>query len=143
MKYDDASWHYGGDFPTDLPPSAGATHIGMFLAWAVLHGFAGSIHTEDFPDTLEKLRKREITPGRFLIEACDEKFIDEDLTEEGNTFAGHYFKGGGAYGDYLDDYQSTLGQSERSPYYIADTWDNYDLLSPIIQRRFDQWQAQT
>lgn len=26
MKYDDASWHYGGEFPDDLPPTAGATH---------------------------------------------------------------------------------------------------------------------
>ena len=23
MKYDDASWHYGGDFPADLPQEAG------------------------------------------------------------------------------------------------------------------------
>ncbi|WP_262497415.1 DUF7832 domain-containing protein [Pedobacter caeni] len=28
-KYDDASWHYGGDFPKDLPQINGATHIGM------------------------------------------------------------------------------------------------------------------
>ena len=33
-KYDDASWHYGGDFPKDLPIEAGATHTGMFLALA-------------------------------------------------------------------------------------------------------------
>ena len=33
MKYDDASWHYNGDFPTDLPVEAGATHIGL----AVMH----------------------------------------------------------------------------------------------------------
>src|SRR6266404_3538306 len=36
MKYDDASWHYGGDFPEDLPREAGATHTGMFVAWALL-----------------------------------------------------------------------------------------------------------
>ncbi|WP_265102660.1 hypothetical protein [Acinetobacter sp. 'aerobic (ED)'] len=36
MKYDDASWHYGGDFPADLPQEAGATHIGMFLTWMLL-----------------------------------------------------------------------------------------------------------
>jgi hypothetical protein len=38
MKYDDASWHYGGDFPTDLPRKAGSTHIALFLACAVLNG---------------------------------------------------------------------------------------------------------
>jgi len=41
MKYDDASWHYGGDFPDDLPDEAGATHTGMFLAWALLSGLGG------------------------------------------------------------------------------------------------------
>ncbi|MGN6118448.1 MAG: DUF7832 domain-containing protein, partial [Rhodanobacter sp.] len=43
MKYDDASWHYGGDFPKDLPDEAGATHTGMFVAWALLSGLAGQI----------------------------------------------------------------------------------------------------
>ncbi|WP_441328174.1 DUF7832 domain-containing protein [Mesorhizobium album] len=33
MKYDDASWHSGGNFPRELPPEAGATHIAMFVAW--------------------------------------------------------------------------------------------------------------
>lgn len=35
MKYDDSTWHTDGDFPADLPPEAGATHIGMFMAWAL------------------------------------------------------------------------------------------------------------
>jgi hypothetical protein len=36
MKYDDASWHFGGEFPKDLPEEAAATHTGMFVAWAFL-----------------------------------------------------------------------------------------------------------
>ncbi len=36
IKYDGVSCHYEGDFPTDLPNDAGATHIGIFLAW-MLH----------------------------------------------------------------------------------------------------------
>lgn len=42
MKYDDASWHVGGDFPKELPPEAGATHIGMFAAWCMLNGLTRS-----------------------------------------------------------------------------------------------------
>lgn len=140
MKYDDASWHYEGDFPADLPASAGATHIGMFLAWAILHGFAGEIHIEDSPDTLEQLRQRTITPGQFLIRACDEKFTDEDLSADGNSFAEHYFKSEDHWGDYLDDYEATLGKKGQSLYHIADTWENYDLLAPVIQKRFEEWQ---
>ena len=72
MKYDDASWHYGGDFPAELPRSAGATHIGVFVAWALLHGLAGDIHLREFSEPLAQLRERKITPGQFLIDACDE-----------------------------------------------------------------------
>ena len=141
MKYDDASWHYEGDFPADLPPEAGATHIGMFLAWALLKGFAGEIHIEDFPETLDQLRQRTITPGQFLIQACDEKFTDEDLSDEGNAFAEYYFNSGEKWGAYLGDYEATLGLNGRSLYHVADTWENYDRLAPIIQKRYDEWRA--
>ena len=91
MKYDDASWHYGGKFPKDLPMEAGATHTGMFVAWAFLSGLAGEIHVEDFPEDIPRLKSRSITPGAFFLEACDGKFTDEDLTDEGNAFAQAYF----------------------------------------------------
>jgi hypothetical protein len=55
MKYDDASWHYGGDFPKDLDDMAGATHIGMFVAWCLLNGLGGALHTEEFPEDLHGL----------------------------------------------------------------------------------------
>ena len=32
---DQADWHYAGDFPRELPPEAGGTHIGMYLAWII------------------------------------------------------------------------------------------------------------
>ncbi len=35
MKYDDASWHFGGDYPSDLPQENACTHTGVFLAWAL------------------------------------------------------------------------------------------------------------
>jgi hypothetical protein len=139
MKYDDASWHYGGDFPSDLPADAGATHIAMFLAWALLHGLAGELHTDDLPETLQQLRQRAITPTEFFLRACDEKFTDEDLSDEGNAFAEHYYKSGDKWGNYLDDYAASLGQEGRSLYHVADTWENYDRLAPVIQKRFEEW----
>ena len=91
MKYDDASWHYGGDFPKDLPPQAGATHTGMFLAWALLSGLAGEFHVEDDPEGIAALRARSVTPGAFFMSFCDGKFTDEDLCDDGNLFASKYF----------------------------------------------------
>ena len=86
MKYDDASWHYGGDFPDELPNEAGGTHIGMFVSWCLLNGLGGAHHDED-PQFLGQLKAREISPGRYFLRACDEKFWDEDLNDEGNAFA--------------------------------------------------------
>jgi hypothetical protein len=136
MKYDDASWHYGGDFPKELPDSAGATHIGMFLAWALLSGLAGEMHTTEFPEGLEKLQSRTVTPGQFLLEFCDEKFTDEDLNEEGNAFTAEYFE---KTGEYLNDYEKVLLHKLPSAYHVPDTWTSFDKLKPILDQRFNAW----
>ena len=72
MKFDDASWHYEGDYPADLPESAAATHIGMFLAWALLHGMAGEELIDDSAEALAALQRRELTGAQFLITELDE-----------------------------------------------------------------------
>jgi hypothetical protein len=141
MKYDDASWHYGGDFPDDLPSSAGATHIGMFLAWSLLADLGGELHTEEFPDELSKLRNRQVTPGEYFIKACDEKFTDEDLNDEGNAFALAYFELD--EGAYVKDYEETLAENLPSTYHVLDTWDNFDKLKPIIDQRFSDWKQKS
>ena len=46
-KYDDASWHYGGDFPDDLPEENGATHIGMFLNWCIDNDLISEFQIEE------------------------------------------------------------------------------------------------
>jgi hypothetical protein len=139
MKYDDASWHYGGNFPKDLPIEAGATHTGMFVVWALLSGLGGDIHVTDFPDEIPKLHSRSITPGEFFLSTCDGKFTDEDLNEEGNAFAQAYFDF--KKGNYLKDYNDTLGRDLKSLYYVKDTWGNYDLLKSQLDRRFADWKS--
>lgn len=137
MKYDDASWHYGGTFPADLSPEAGGTHIGMFVAWCLLNGMAGKIHTEDFPEMLVRLKNRELTPGAWFLGACDEKFTDEDLSEEGNAFAQNYYEG--EFAGYLDDYTDAVGKGFPTLYHVPDTWGTFDSLSKVIRRRYELW----
>jgi len=47
MKYDDASWHYDGDYPEDLPIENTSTHIGMFLKWCICKNFYSEFLMED------------------------------------------------------------------------------------------------
>lgn len=142
MKYDDASWHYGGDFPADLPPEAGATHIAIFVAWCVLNGMASDLHTDDGAELLAKLKARNISPAQWFIAACDEKFTDEDLTEEGNAFAAAYYGAeSGPASDpnaYLADYEGEFSEAE-SLYEVSDTWESYDRIAPKIALRFRKW----
>jgi len=42
-------------YPKGLPPENGATHIGMFLAWAIQRELAGELHCEDSADDLSKM----------------------------------------------------------------------------------------
>jgi hypothetical protein len=135
MKYDDASWHYGGDFPKDLPPENGATHIGFFLAWAFHRGFVGELHLEEDQDQLAAVLAREITGREFLLTCCDEKFTDEDLSEEGNAFAAAYYPT-----QYLEDFDCLVLRSGfSSDYHAPDTWEFFDRLAAILDRRFSQW----
>jgi hypothetical protein len=137
MKYDDASWHYGGDFPKELPPEAGATHIGMFVAWCLLNGVGGDLHVTELPDLLEGLKAKRLTPGAFFVKACDEKFTDEDLSLDGNEFAKGYYDA--KEGEYICDYEAAVGAGLPSLYHVADTWENYDRLAPVIAKRYDAW----
>lgn len=139
MKYDDASWHYGGNFPQDLPIEAAATHTGMFLAWALLSGLSGALHSEEFPKDIDRLKSRSVTPGAFFLEVCDGKFTDEDLNDEGNSFAQAYFDFD--TGEYLDDYEKTVGANVPELYYVKDTWENFDLLKSVLDTRLEQWRA--
>jgi hypothetical protein len=139
MKYDDASWHYEGDFPKDLPIEAAATHTGMFVAWALLSGLGGGMLVADFSGAVGKLRSRSLTPGEFFIEACDGKFTDQELNVEGNAFTKSYFEF--KEGSYLADYAATLRGDLTNLYQIADTWENFDRLKPVLDRRFAEWKS--
>ena len=138
MSYDRADWHYGGNFPADLPPEAGGTHIGMFLAWAILRGLEGELHREEAVESLLAVRERRMTGRDFLIKECDEKFVDEDLNEEGNAFTEAYFQRDGP-GGYLADYEEVLGAGLPSLYHVEDTWMNFDRLASLLDQRLEQW----
>ena len=134
MKYDDASWHYGGDFPTELPPSAGVTHIAMFVVWCWDNGLAGDEILEE-SQAFEAVQRRVDTPGNIFTKACDEKFIDADLNDEGNRFAVFY------YGDqgYYADYEKSVATAYPTLYHVPDTWGTYDKLKPAILRRYEDF----
>ncbi len=139
MKYDDASWHYGGDFPKGLPIESAGTHIGMYVAWCLLNNLAGEIHTVDFPNELNMLRAKSVTPGKWFMEHCDEKFTDEELNEKGNYFTQHFYAPDEA--PYLEAYEKVLGSGLSTLYEVKDEWSNYDKIASEITNAFMAWSS--
>jgi len=138
--FDRADW-YSGDlrYPRDLPPEAAGTHIGMFLAWAILRRRISARHE---PGVLA-VRRRTATGRDYLFAACEGALREEDLDEEGAAFARVYYQDG--HGNirrdgYLADYERVLGGELKDLYRVADTWPNFDLLAKVMDLRFDQWQ---
>ncbi|HTQ81512.1 MAG TPA: hypothetical protein VMM92_16050 [Thermoanaerobaculia bacterium] len=134
MHYDDAAWHYKGDFPAGLPPEHGATHIGMFLGWAILRDLVGDLHRQD-PDAafdLERVRDRHLRPRDFLLNWCDEKLTEADLNAEGNAFASAYYQE-----HYLIDWATLFPENYR----VDDSWENFDHLVELLDERYAAWQS--
>jgi hypothetical protein len=94
---------------------------------------------EDFPESIPILKERSLTPGAFFLKFCDGKFTDEDLNDEGNAFAEHYFDL--ETGKYVNDYGDTLGLSPDDLYYGSDTWETFDKLRPVLDRRYAEWKS--
>ena len=144
MAIDRMDWHYGGDFPEGLPPENGGTHIGLYLAWIINSKLEGDFHKEESVEELEKVRSREITGRDFLQHMCDEKFWDEDLSDEGYEFTLHYYSDEEGYvtDGYIKDYEDILVAGKYdSLYHVDDTWDSYDKIAPVISRRYEEWKA--
>lgn len=137
MKYDDASWHSGDEFPAGLPPDAAATHAGLFLAWALLADLGSDYHQVDSAEVLERLRARRLTPGQYFLAVCDGQLTDEDFGREGNDFTEAYYHQDGT--SFLGDYQEYLARGLPSDYHVADSWANFDKLKPVLDRRLANW----
>jgi hypothetical protein len=137
MKYDDATWHSGEGFPAELPPEAGATHAGIYLAWALLAGLGGEYHVVDSAEDLERLRTRKLTPGQYFLAVCDGKLTDEEFSPEGNAFARAYYQQDGA--SFIGDYREYLAKGLTSEYHVADSWASFDKLQPVLDRRLANW----
>jgi hypothetical protein len=140
--FDRADW-YSGDlrYPRDLPPEAAGTHLGMFLAWAILRRRIAPALEQG--EAVLEVRRRQKTGRDHLFAFCGGALRAEDLNEEGAAFTRAYYQDGRGNlrrDGYLADYERVLGGELPDLYRIADTWPNFDLLAKVIDLRFDQWQ---
>jgi hypothetical protein len=134
---DRADWHYGGNYPKDLPPENGATHIGMYLAWIVHRNLGSNELRQHSGDTYKWVLDREVTGRELLLTKLDEKFFKELLSPEGQAFTQSYYESNA----FANDYDRVLGGDLPSLYHVADTWQNFDKLAPVLDERLAAWRA--
>ena len=130
MKYDDASWHCGEDFPKDQPEEHGGTHIALFLKWCFMKGWAGTIHLEEESAAVEAVVAGKLSATEFFFTYCDGKLVDEMLNEAGNAFAKRYY---GDDGLYLEDYATSFGDLM---YVGGEEAHDFEKFSAVLESRF-------
>jgi hypothetical protein len=130
VKLDDAYDHMSSDeLPDDVPEVAGATHIGMFVGWAI-HARLWRAGGDD-SEALSSVRQRKLSGRDFVLGQCDGKLFSEMLDGAGEAFAESYYPG-----KYLEDYRENLVGDLPSDYSVEDTWENFDRLSEVIDLRW-------
>ncbi|HEX4796831.1 MAG TPA: hypothetical protein VH370_23770 [Humisphaera sp.] len=133
MVYDKAKWHSDGDFPKGLPYENGGTHVGMFLAWVINHGMAGPDLTDEAASDLEEVRQRRLTGRTVLFNHLDGVLSDEDLNDEGNAFAKHYYQ------KYQGEYDALIRRKLKTAYHASDDWATYDMVAAMIDRAYSEF----
>src|SRR3954463_15712902 len=134
---DRADWHYGGNFPESLPSENGGTPIGMYLAWVINRGLGSEELVELGGESYDQLLKRQMTGRDFLFQELDEKFFETLLNDDCLEFTEAYY----TTNDYINDYSRILGGTLASLYEVADTWENFDSIAPVIDERFAAWKS--
>lgn len=137
MKHDDAEYFFL-NFETDkLENEAGATHIGMYMAWMILHELVSEELRAHAAERIAALKAREITGPEFVVDQLDCKLMDGDLSEQGNAFTLDYYPK-----QFPLDYMEAFGVDDSTADVfcsVPDTWDNFAKIGKVIDVRFEVW----
>jgi hypothetical protein len=136
IVFDKAKWHYGGDFPDDLDEEQAYVHTGLYLGWIIDNKLYSEEFADDFEEEIRKFKDRKMT-GPEVYQSADGVFMDDMLNDEGLEFTQSYFDF--EKGAFLKEYEKLLGAKLPTMYHVKDSWENYDLLKPTIDKRFAEW----
>lgn len=109
-------------------------HIGLFLRWIIENHFEG-----DDADQMEceKVRCGEISGTEYLLNDCDGKFWDQDVTADIIPFVKSYYEGS----DYLIDYTNCCLPDDVQCYDIITNDDDYFKLRTMIDKAFNAFKT--
>jgi hypothetical protein len=127
----------GDELPSHVKIEDVGVEISMYLGWAIdTRLVSDELETRCQP-LLDQFRARTTHSREILSKCCDNKLEIPHLSDKGNEFTRCYYRPGWSHFYYED-----LGK--RFPdlddfAYLADTWENYDIVRDMIHRRFEEW----
>lgn len=137
--FDNAAWHYGGDFPSDLSDHQAYVHTGFYIGWLLQRRlFSLNFQTEN-KDDINQFMEQKITAPGFYKNFMDGKFMSDELTDTATRFTKDYFSTDFSKSLYIHDLIASLCNNLPSVYYVKDNWDNFKTMYAIIERRFKEW----
>jgi hypothetical protein len=134
--YENVTEHWKGGWPVDRPRTAAATYTGLYVSWALLSRLGSGTHHGNVL-RLQSLTAREVTPGTFYFETLGGVFDDTVLNTDGNEFTTLYYYS--HFRAYSDDYLAVAPSDLRFFFDVPDTWDRFDALRPLVDRRYRMW----
>jgi len=135
--YDKAKYHYGGNFPEDLDDFQGFVHTGMYVGWLIETDLLDQELYSDSKQAIKEFKDRRITGSQFYESQLDGVLLINDISEVGNRFSFDYFDF--ETGKYLSDYEKTLAIGLPTLFHVQDTWENYEKIKKVIDKRFLEW----
>jgi hypothetical protein len=126
--FDSVAWH-------PVAAEKAATHIAMFLGWAISCDLIHQSHLDD-PSAawyVARIKTGERTAKDFLADMCRNRLTDADLAPPACEFATSYYSE-----RYLHDYARVFSEAP-SVYDVEDTLDNLERIAVILDRRYAQY----
>ncbi len=136
--YDKADWHIDGDFPDGLPEYQAGVHIGMYLAWIILHELFSPTLRERCGADIEAVMGREKTGTQALMDDCVGILESAMLSERGCLFTDYYYGHDPEESRYREDYSDTF-IDHPTVYHVDDTWANFDQIEDVINDAYAYW----
>ncbi|MDJ0941445.1 MAG: hypothetical protein QNJ00_16910 [Woeseiaceae bacterium] len=136
VVYDKAKYHLDSVAEDGLPEEQAAVHTAFFLGWLMDNDLMSEEFVADSAEQIAAYKRREMTALQ-LYARWDYCLVDDMLSNEGNRFAAHYFDF--STGSYLTDYLSILVQDLPSQFQVEYSWDNQEVISHRIDKRYQYW----
>jgi hypothetical protein len=110
-------------------------YLGFALAWFAEHHLLSDEFVEDWGAEIAQLTDRTMTPIAFGY-VTGGTLSSDMLNNAGNAFATALFEGDAPFYEMLE---TSLATNTDSPYLVADSWHNAELLFKHISDFYSNW----